>query len=410
MAPGDPAGPARGAALADLGSIERGAVAVRGERIVWVGAESAIDEAVRLVEGGRRVCGGGRVLLPGFVDPHTHLVFAGSRAGEFDLRVQGVPYLEIARQGGGILSSVRSLRAASNEDLRTSGGTLLDRMLLLGTTTVEVKSGYGLTTADELRTLEVIGELERRHPIDVIPTFLGAHAVPPEYAGRTDAFVDLVVEEMLPAVHEQGIARYCDVFCEPGFFDLAQSRRVLEGALDVGLELKVHADEFEELGGAVLAAELGATSADHLMAMGDRAAARLNDSSTIPTLLPGTSFFLGMKRFARGRWMVDQGLPVALATDLNPGSSMVASMPLITTLACLGLELRPAEALVAATRNAAVAAGLDDRGTISPGRLADLQLLDLPSAIDLPYQVGPSTVTHVWKRGRLVVENRALAA
>ena len=410
MAAAGASGPARGAALAELGSVHDGAVVVTGERITWVGERAELERAgFSEATAGQVVDCGGQVLLPGFVDPHTHLVFAGSRAGEFDLRVQGVSYLEIARQGGGILSSVRSLRDATNQQLTDNALRQLDRMLLLGTTTVEAKSGYGLNVHDELRSLEVVRDVDRTHPVDLLPTFLGAHAVPPEFTGRADDYVDVVVEEMIPAVVEQGIARFCDVFCEPGFFDAAQSRRVLEAAKRAGLELKVHADEFEDLGGAALAAELGAVSADHLMAMSDAGAERMLDSDTLPVLLPGTSFFLGMQRFARGRELVDRGLPVALATDLNPGSSMVSSMPLITTLACLGLGMRPAEALVAATRNAAYAAGVGgERGVIAPGALADLQLVELPSAIDVPYQVGGTAVTRVWKRGRAVVEGGAL--
>jgi imidazolonepropionase len=402
-------GPARGAALAELGLVPAGALAVDGERIAWVGPERELERRVELRPGATTIDAAGGVVLPGFVDPHTHLVFAGSRANEFDLRVQGVSYLEIARRGGGILSSVRSFRGASDEELERNARRHLDSMLLLGTTTVEAKSGYGLNVADELRCFEIMQRLDRAHPIDLVPTFLGAHAVPPEYRGSTDDYVTLIVDEMLPAVAEQGLARFCDVFCEPGFFDLEQSRRVLTAARDRGMELKVHADEFEELGGAELAIELGAVSADHLMAMGEGAARRMADSPTMPVLLPGTSFFLGMQRFARGRWLADLGLPIALATDLNPGSSMMSSMPLITTLACLGLGLRPAEALMAATRNAAHAAGEGgDRGWLGAGALADLQVLDLPSAIDLPYHVGPAHASWVVKRGRVVVHHGGL--
>ncbi len=402
--PGPPAahpGPARGGALAELGIVEGGAVAVSGERIAWVGSEAELEAQV--AEPYRRFDGRGGVLLPGFVDPHTHLLFAGSRANEFDLRIQGADYLAIAAAGGGILASVHATRAAADQALFDSATIRLDRMLQEGTTTVEVKTGYGLTVADELRFLEVLRRLRDHHRADVVPTFMGAHAIPPEFKGRAGAYTDLVVDTMLPAVAKQGVARFCDVFCEPGFFDVEQSRRILERAKRLGLGLKVHADEFEDSGGAVLAAELGAASADHLMAMGPAGAKRLAASDTIPTLLPGTSFFLGMERFADGRRLADQGLPLAVATDMNPGSSMVASMALVTSLACLGNRLRPAEALVAATRNAAAAVGLSDRGTLAPGALADLQLRDLPSAIDLPYQVGTQNLRAVWKRGRQVV-------
>jgi imidazolonepropionase len=277
-------------------------------------------------------------------------------------------------------------------------------MLLLGTTTVETKTGYGLTTADELRALDVMAELDRTHAIDLVPTFMGAHAVPPEYAGNTAGYVELIVGEMLPAVARQGIGRFCDVFCEPGYFSPTDTRTIFAAARRHGLGLKVHADEFEDSGGAALAAEVGATSADHLMAIGEAGIKALERSETIPVLLPATSFFLGMTHFAPGRRLADRGLPIAIATDFNPGSSMVASMPLVVSLACLGLRLTPDEALVAATRNAAHAAGLSDRGALVPGARADFQIVDLPGVRHLPYQVGPSHVAAVVARGRIAVE------
>jgi imidazolonepropionase len=398
-------GPARGAALGELGLIGRGAVAVAGEHIAWVGPDAELDSAVRLAPGGVVLDAGGGTVLPGFVDAHTHLLFAGDRAAEFGQRVRGCSYHEIAAGGGGILASVRAFRAASNSEILDRALGLLDQMLQFGTTTVEVKTGYGLTTSEELRALELAAELDERHAVDVIPTFMGAHAVPPEYQDEPQRYVELLMDHMLPAVANQGIARFCDVFCEPGYFTTEEARRILGAAGRLGLDLKLHADEFEDSGGAGLAAELGATSADHLLAIGEEGIARLSEARTIPVLLPGTSFFLGMTRFAPGRRMADQGLPVAIATDLNPGSSMVASMPLIVSLACLGLRLTPEESLVAATRNAACATGLADRGLLVPGALADLQILALPGAVHLPYSIGPSHVIAVVKRGRLVVES-----
>jgi len=402
-------GPARGKALGELGLISRGAVAVTGEHITWVGPEAELDSAVRLAPGGQVLDAAGGTVLPGFVDPHTHLLFAGDRAAEFGQRVRGRSYQEIAAGGGGILASVRAFRAASNGEILDRALKLLDQMLQFGTTTVEVKTGYGLTTSEELRALELAAELDRRHAVDVIPTFMGAHAVPPEYQGEPHRYLDLLVHDMIPAVADQGIARFCDVFCEPGYFTPEEARMILGAASRLGLDLKLHADEFVDSGGAGLAAELRATSADHLMAISDEGIARLASSSaTIPVLLPGTSFFLGMTRFAPGRRLADQGLPVAIATDLNPGSSMVASMPLITSLACLGLRLTPEESLVAATRNAACAAGQSDRGLLVPGVLADLQIVALPGAVHLPYHIGPSHVIGVVKRGRLVLESGLL--
>jgi imidazolonepropionase len=396
-------GPARGPALGDLGLVPRGAIAIHGEHIVWVGPESELAHSVEIGPETAVLDAGRGTVLPGFVDPHTHLPCAGDRADAFGMRVRGRTYAEIAAAGGGILSSVRAFRAAPNDELLARARHHLDQMLGLGTTTVEAKTGYGLTPEDELRGLEALAVLNREHPLDVIPTFMGAHAIPPEHAGHPERYVALVIEEMLPKVGAQGIARYCDVFCEPGYFTVTDTRAILAAARRHGLDLKLHADEFVDSGGASLAAELEATSADHLMAIGAEGIARLAQAQTIPVLLPGTSFFLGMSRFAPGRMLADRGLPVALATDLNPGSSMVASMPLVTTLACLGLDLTPEEALVAATRNAACAAGVPDRGALAPGMLADLQILDLPGAIHVPYQVGPSHVTTVVKRGRVVL-------
>ncbi len=378
-------------------------MAVVGERIAWVGPESELGAEVRIGRETAVLDARGGTVLPGFVDPHTHLPFAGDRAAEFGMRVRGRTYAEIAAGGGGILASVRAFRAATSAELEKRARRHLDQMLALGTTTVEAKTGYGLTLADELRALEVIGRLDATHPMDLVPTFMGAHAIPPEHAGRPADYVALLIEAMLPAVGAQRIARFCDVFCEPGYFSVSESRAVLTAARRVGLRLKLHADEFADSGGAALAAELGATSADHLMAVGEEGITRLAASpETIPVLLPGTSFFLGMSRFAPGRILADRGLPIAIATDLNPGSSMVASMPLVTSLACLGLKLTPEEALVAATRNAACAAGVPDRGVLVPGALADLQVVALPAATHLPYEVGPSQVTAVVKRGRLV--------
>jgi imidazolonepropionase len=383
--------------------VPRGAIVIAGETIAWVGPESELHSAVELGPETQVLDARGGVVLPGFVDAHTHLPFAGDRADEFGMRVRGQSYAEIAAAGGGILASVRAFRAAARAELAARARHHLDQMLALGTTTIEAKTGYGLALEPELRGLEVLAELDRTHAIDIVPTFMGAHAIPPEHASHPERYVDAIVEDMLPKVAEQGVARFCDVFCEPGYFTVTQTRAILTAARRYELALKLHADEFVDSGGAALAAELEATSADHLMAIGEEGVARLAQARTIPVLLPGTSFFLGMSRFAPGRMLADRGLPVAIATDFNPGSSMVASMPLVTTLACLGLRLTPEEALVAATRNAACAAGVPDRGALVPGLLADLQILDLPAAVHVPYQVGPPHVTHVVKRGRVVV-------
>jgi len=360
------------------------------------------------------------VVMPGFVDAHTHAVFAGERAGEFEQRLAGASYLEIMAAGGGIMSTVRATRAASLEQLIAESRPRLDAMLAHGTTTAEVKTGYGLNTADELKMLSAIRRLNEEHPLDLIPTFLGAHAVPSEYAGRADEYVDLIIQEMLPAVSDQGSAVgspqsaicnlqsaiFCDVFCEEGAFTLAQSRRILEAAKRLGLGLKIHADEFTALGGAALAAELGATSADHLAATPEEDLRRLAAAGTIAVLLPGTTFGLGQTHYADARRMVERGVPVALGSDLNPGTCWCESMPFIIALACRYLRLTPAEAIVAATLNAAYASGVGDRvGSLEVGKQADIIILALPDYRHLAYRFGSNPVQTVIKAGRVVVQH-----
>ncbi len=428
-------GPKGGAAMRDLGLIEDGAMAVKDGRIALVGETRHVRAQV---VAGEEVDASGKVVMPGFVDAHTHLVFAGDRAGEFEQRVGGATYLEIMAAGGGIMSTVRATRAASVEQLVEESRARLDRMLAHGTTTAEVKTGYGLTTADELKMLEAIARLDAEHPVDLVPTFLGAHAVPEEYKGRADEYVDLVVEEMLPAVtSDQGQGArdkelgtrdkggfvpsplslvtshslpFCDVFCDEGAFTLAQSRRVLERAKELGFPLKIHADEFAALGGTALAAELGAVSADHLAATPDEELALLADAGTIPVLLPGTTFGLGSPHYADARKMIDRfALPVALATDLNPGTCWCESMPFIIALACRYLRMTPAEAIVAATLNAAHALGLGATvGSLEVGKNADLILLDTADYCHLAYRFGTNPVALVIKAGRVVWRQRGL--
>ena len=386
---------------ADPATIVRGgAVVVDGGRIVEVGPEAEL--ARRHPDAGRIDCGGG-VLTPGLVDSHTHAVFGRWRADEYALRARGVPYMEIARRGGGINASVRDLRERSEEELVDLTRERLRPLLALGTTTVEVKSGYGLTTEDELKMLRVIGALDREGPLDLVPTFLGAHEVPPEHRERPGRYVDLLVEETLPAVAEAGLARFCDVFMEPGVFDAAQTRRILEAGLEHGLIPKLHADELEPSGGAELAAELDAASADHLGAVSDAGIAALADSRTVATLLPGTLFFLGRTRYAPARRLLDAGATVALATDFNPGSSASPSLPLVLTIACSQMGMDPLEALVAGTHHGARALRLQDgRGTIVAGAPADLVLWDAADHREIPYRYGIRLARRVWKGGREV--------
>jgi imidazolonepropionase len=396
--------PRRGPDQSYLGIIPRGAVAMVGERIAAAGPEDEVLATWDALSENVFDAAGGTV-LPGFVDPHTHLLFAGTRENEFEQRQAGSSYLEIAASGGGIRSSVRAFRAAGDDELLCQSRRRLDRMLSLGTTTAEVKSGYGLSEEQEIRALELIAALNEVHPIDLVPTFMGAHEFPDEFRADREGYVRLICERMLPRVAEETRARFCDVFCEEGVFTVEQSRRILTEARRRGLGLKIHADEFAPSGGSELAAELGAVSADHLLEVGERGLMALRQAEVTAVLLPATSFSLGKGRYAPGITMVQMEVPVALATDCNPGSSMTESMPLVLALACLEIGLRPAEALCAATVNAAHAVALaHDRGRIAPGMRADLQVLDAPSYVTLFYHLGVSHVRQVFKNGRPVLE------
>jgi imidazolonepropionase len=353
----------------------------------------------------------GGVVTPGLVDPHTHLLFAGTRERELVLRQQGAGYMEILHAGGGILSTVAATRAASAEDLATHGRRWLDEMLRHGVTTIEAKSGYGLDLETELRLLQVAFELGAEGPVDVVPTFLGAHAVPAEYRARpdgTEAYVRQVIEEQLPGVAAQGRARSCDVFCEEGVFTQDQSRRILQAARAYGMAVRLHADELAPSGGAELAAELGALSADHLHVPSDAgiaalAAAATGERPVVATLLPATTWFLMTDEAAPARRFIDAGVPVALGTDFNPGTSPTPNLPLVMTIACLEMKLSPAEALAAVTVNAAHAVGVGDQvGSIEPGKQADLVIWRASSVGQLPYWVGADLVDAVVKRGRVV--------
>jgi imidazolonepropionase len=377
------------------------AVAVRAGRVAAVGPEAELTAGWPRAQ---RVECGGRVLTPGLVDSHTHAVFGRWRAWEYALRCRGVPYMEVARRGGGILSSVKDVRALSEEELVERTRPRLRELLQHGTTTAEVKSGYGLTTDDELKLLRVVRQLAEEGPLELVPTFMGAHEFPPEYRGDRGAYVELLVQEMIPAVAAAGLAVFCDVFMEPGVFTGAEARRILEAGSEHGLIPKLHADELENSGGAELAAELGAASADHLGQISDAGIRALARSETVATLLPATLLFLGRKQYAPARRLVDAGATIALATDFNPGSSPTASLPLAMTIACSQMGLDPLEALVAATRGGAAALRLaDGRGEVRDGAPADLVLWDAAEHGEIPYRFGANLVAGVWKRGVRVV-------
>ncbi|MCG8403462.1 MAG: imidazolonepropionase [Firmicutes bacterium] len=396
--------PKRGPELAEIGIINDGAVAARDGIIVAVGPGPQVEERVELGDSSVVVDTGGKVVLPGLVDPHTHVVFAGSREYELEMKIAGLNYLEILARGGGILDTVRATRAAGFDELVAAGHKYLDQMLAQGTTTAEVKSGYGLTTRDEIKMLAAARELNSRHPVDLVPTFLGAHAIPPEYKDRPEDFVRLVIEEMLPAVAAEGLARFCDVFCEAGVFSVEQSRRILVEAGRLGLQSKLHADEIVSLGGAELAAELGAASADHLMAVSPAGIGRLAESDTVGVILPATTFCLMGGRYAPAREMIEKGVAVALASDFNPGSSPVNSMPIVMGIACRQLKMMPAEVVAAVTINAAHAIGRAGAvGSLEVGKKADLVVFNATDYRYLMYRFGTNLASVVVKSGKVVV-------
>jgi imidazolonepropionase len=389
----------RGAALSDLHAIADGALVSQDGRIDWIGPTADLPP---LPPDAEIIDATGQVVLPGFVDSHTHLIFAGSREDEFEQRLRGLTYQEIAERGGGINATVRRVRTASKEELKALARPRLLRLLQHGVTTVEVKSGYGLTTADEVKCLEAIAELNAEGPLELVPTFLGAHAVPPEYRSDRDGYLRLFLDDMLPEVARGRLAEFCDVFCETGVFSVEESRRLLARARDLGLRLKLHADELTPLGGAELAATLGAASADHLLCVTDAGIDALAASGTVATLLPGTAFFLGMP-YAPARRLIERGAAVALASDCNPGTCPTENLPLVGAMACAQMKMLPAEVVNALTLNAAAALGRADRlGSLEPGKQADLIVCDVPDYRHLFYHFGINHVRRVIKRGRVV--------
>jgi imidazolonepropionase len=404
------AGPAprTGAAMRDLATLEGAAVAAAGGRIAWVGGDAAFDAAVRMAPGAETLDAAGAAVVPGFVDPHTHLAFAGDRDDEIRRRLAGASYQEIAAEGGGIVRTVEATRSASVEELAGLVAARLDEMLLCGTTTAEVKSGYGLETGAEIRSLEAIRVAASRHPATVVPTFLGAHEVPRERRGDRGRYVDLLVEEMIPAVAERRLAVFADVFCEEGVFTVEESRRILLAAREHGLKLRMHADELATTGGAELAGELGARSADHLVFVSERGMRALAEASCVATLLPSAAFYLRLGRFAPARGLIAAGAPVALASDVNPGGGLSPSLPFAMAVGCFAMGLSLEEALAAVTVNASSSLDLQGEvGSVEVGKRADLVLLRSPRLLDL-VRVGVAAIRAVVKDGRVVVRDGRL--
>lgn len=398
-------GPKRGVAMQDVGIVENGVVAVKDGVIVGVGETS--DFASYTTD--KTIDAAGKAVVPGFVDPHTHTIFGGNRAHEFEMRIQGASYMEIMAAGGGIVSTMQHTRDASEEVLAASARKRLDEMVSLGSTTVEIKTGYGLDVATELKMLHVMEQLDATHPCDIVPTFLGAHTVPPEFAGDTEGYVQLVISEMLPEVAgwykqsrfaKNNVPLFIDVFCEDHAFDVRQSQRILQAGIEAGLQAKIHVDQFNAFGGVSMAVELGAVSADHLDVTNAAEIERLANSDTIAVPLPAVNFNLGLDVYADARRMIDAGAIVALATDLNPGSAPCPSMPLVMAIACRTQKMLPSEALNASTINAAYAIGLGERlGSIQVGKQADLLVLNEADYRHIPYFFGGNPVYKVIKKG-----------
>jgi imidazolonepropionase len=410
-----PDGPKRGSAMSDVGIIANAAVAIKDGRFAGVGTA---EELARGYQSEQIIDAGGRVVSPGFVDPHTHIVFAGDRLDEFELKIKGADYLEILAGGGGIISTVRKTREASFDELVRLGLERLDKMLACGTTACEIKTGYGLDLETEIKMLEVIAALDQRHCVDIVPTFLAAHAVPPEFKDDVERYVDLICDEMMPAAwnwYEQShfksgnVPLYADVFCEKNAFDIEQSRRIFKRARQLGFVLKAHVDEFTNLGGSELMINLGATSIDHLDAISNEEITLLSQSETIGIITPTVNFNFGSADFAPARRLIDAGCSIALSTDFNPGSAPSPSQPMAMAIACRYQKLLPSETLNAATINAAYSIGSADRfGSIEVGKSADLLMCDIADYRQLAYEFGGNLINRIFKAGRDVTAARGI--
>ena len=398
--------PRIGDAMTELGIITDGAIAVKDNTISFVGTTSELKQIYELNKIKTIIDATNQLITPGFVDPHTHIIFDGSRENELEMKLEGKTYLEILEAGGGILKTVTATRKASKEKLVKNGMKILDKMMTFGTTTVETKSGYGLSLESEIKSLEAAKLLNLQHPIDIISTFLGAHAIPPEYAENPDDYVDLIISKMIPQIAEKKLAEFCDVFCEQGIFSIQQTRKILNAAIKHGLKPQIHIDEILDTNGAALAVELNAIQTGHLLKSNEIGLKAMAKERIIATLLPGTPFCLMLKDYAPARKMIEYGIPIALATDLNP-NCWTESMQMIIALACYLMKLKPSEALTATTINAACAIQRQDKiGSIEIGKKADINIFDIPNHQFLAYQFGGNLISKVIKNGKVVVDTK----
>lgn len=394
--------------LMDIGLIENGLIALNGEKIIYVG-KGELPNDVEIDKKTIVLDGRGKTVTPGLVDSHTHLIHGGSRENELAMKLKGVPYLDILASGGGIHSTVKSTREATFEELYNKANKSLDIMLKYGITTVESKSGYGIDDFEtELKQLKVAEKLNHDHPVDIISTFMAAHAIPEEYKENSDEFVDIIIKEMIPEVSKRNLARFCDVFCEKGVFTIEQSRRILLAGRDYGMKPKLHADEIESLGGAELSAEIGCISADHLIAASDEGIKQMAKKGVIANLLPGTSFNLQTGKFARARKMIEEGVAIALSTDYNPGSCPTENLQLVMSFASLIMKLKPEEVISAVTINGAASLGLENEiGSLDVGKQGDIVIFDSPNLEYILYHFGINHTDTVIKKGKIVYNKKS---
>jgi len=396
--------PRVGKDMKNLVIIHDGAVAILRNSIIFIGTTQELITNFPPNEETIIIDATNKLVTPGFIDPHTHIIFDGYRENELEMKLAGMTYLEILKSGGGILKTVKATRKAPLTQLIKNGKTILNRMMDYGTTTIETKSGYGLDTESEIKSLLAVKELNLEHPIDIVSTFLGAHAVPPKYEGKTDEYVELIVSEMIPKIVKEELAEFCDVFCEKGIFSTEQTKKILLAAIKYGMKPQIHIDEIVDSNGAFLAAELNAVQVGHMLKSNDKGLKALKEAKTIATLLPGTPFCLMLKEYAPARKMIEMGIPIALATDFNP-NCWTESMQMIIALACYHMKMSPAEALSAATINAACAIGRQEEiGSLEVGKKADIIVFDVPNHNFLPYQFGVNLVSKVIKSGKVVVD------